>query len=256
MLPSFDLIPWSLVQELFASSAPDQTPQQREIYNITTGLFRLMPMGVSKTTNFNLPLSGRPNSDNLPLNRRFGQIYNEQGNPLKVNYIANGQPVPSKNFDSPNLSKHVAFNSPIVNESVEFGIFYRTTSGADQRVTDTADLRILNIPQNDDTFDSRVYVYDFYGLEINDPNRGPYFRTDLITRDLTKPAPFNNIFRDSQNNVEYYSKTLYDIFGNRVFGLQENNATVIRENLLPLILDRFNRPVKSPIKTIGRLQGF
>ena len=144
----------------------------------------------------------------------------------------------------------------MMNEGIASEIFFRITPDDDFRITEDLDLRILNIPGDDPTTDSRVYVYDFYGLEINDPLRGPYFSTTLITRDLDKAPPYDNILRDGVNNVPYYSKILYDMFGNRVFGIQTNNATVIRENLLPLSLDRFNRPIKSPIKTIGRLQGF
>lgn len=267
LLPSFSLVPWSLIQELFASSAPDVVPQQREMFNITTGISNLLPRGISKSINYNLPLSGKPNGDNLPLDRRFGQVYDENGNPLKISYIANGQPVSSKSYDSPKLSSHVGFNSPLTNEDVAYGETYRITDSNDQRITSisgysgysgaiTYDLRILNLPRDDALSDTRVYVFDFYGGEINDPHRAPYFRTDLITRDETKPAPFDNILRAEQNGVPYYSKNLYDIFNNRVFGIQENNATVVRENLLPLQLDRFNRPIKSPIKTIGRLKGF
>ena len=257
ILPSFQVVPWSLIQELFASSSPEVTPQMREMYNITSGTSTLLPKNKSKTTNFDLPLSGHPVVDTVPLARRFGQIYDEQGNPLSISYLPGGQPVPSKSYNSPNLSAHVGYNSPLTNEDVDYGIRYRVTRNADQRITSPdGDLRILNLPQDDQSFDTRVYVFDFYGGEINDPSRGPYFRTDLITRDPAKPAPFDNILRLEQNGVPYYAKTLYDIFGNRVVGIQENNATVIRENLLPLVLDRFNRPIKSPMSTMGKIQGF
>ena len=246
ILPSFALVRWSLIQELFAASAPTIDPQQREMYNITTNSSKILPKGISATTNYNLPTSSIPIAAKLPLDRRFGQLYNEQGYPLDINYISNGQPVPSKSYDSPHLSSHKSFNSSLTNEDVVYGDNFRVTNGNDQRITDIADLRILFLPDNGDT---RVYVFDFYGGEINDPTRGPYFRDDLIVRDTTKPAPYDNILRDDQNNVPYYAGALYDIFSNKVIGIQENNATVVRENLLPLKLDRFSRPVKSPVKT-------
>jgi hypothetical protein len=217
LLPSFTLVPWSLIQELFTASAPDVTPQRQEIYNVTTETSDLLPSEISKSTNYNLPISGKSIGDNLTLGRRFGQVYDESGTPLKIDYIANGQPISSKSYDLPSLSSHVGFNIPVT---------------------------------------TQVSVFDFYGGDINDPLRGPYHRTDLITRDTTKHVPLNNILRAEQNGVPYYGKALFDVFGNRVIGIQENNATVIRENLLPLRLDRFNRPVKSPIKTTGRLKGF
>ena len=252
ILPSFQLVPWSLIQQLFASSAPDATPQQREMFNITTGTSKLLPRSISKSTNYNLPPGGSPTGEHLNSPRRFGQIYDEQGNPLHISYMSNGQAVSIKSYNSPHQSKNVGFNSPLINEGVVYGDFFRITSTFDPRITSTLDQRILNLPHDDALSDTRVYVFDFYGGEINDPHRGPYFRTDLITRDLTKPAPLNNILRATQNEVPYYGKPLYDIFNNLVIGIQENNATVIRQNLLPLTLDRFNRPTKFPLRGSGQ----
>lgn len=222
LLPSFQLVPWSFIQQLFVDSAPDEFPQVRELYNITTESIKQMPRGKSKSTNYDLPTTSRPIVETVPLARRFGQVYDEAGDPLNVDYISDGQPVPLDNFDEPNLDSNRGFNSTFVN------------------------------PPSPD----RVMVYDFYGGEINDPTRGPYFRTDLITRDLTKPPPIDNIERAEQNGVPYYGMKLYDRFMNLVIGIQENNATVIRQNLLPLKLDRYNRPAKLPIRKFGRLQGF
>jgi hypothetical protein len=222
LLPSFQLVPWSFVQQLFQDSAPDEFPQIRELFNITTQTVKQLPRGKSKSTNYDLPTTGRPIVETVPLARRFGQVYDEAGNPLKVFYRSDGQPVPLENFDEPKLDPNRAFNSPDVNP----------------------------VPPD------RVQVYDFYGLEINDVNRGPYFRTDLITRDLDKPAPINNIKRAEQNGVPYYRGKLYDRFMNLVIGIQENDMTVIRQNLLPLKLDRYNRPAKPPLRQTGRLQGF
>lgn len=228
ILPSFQLVPYSLIQQLFADSAPVPEPAVRELYNVTTAKSVLLPRGKSKTVNYDLPSTARPIVDTLPLGRRFGQIYDESGKPLKIEYRSDGQPVDSTAYDEEHLDPHKRFNSPLVNDPL----------------------------MEDVTQDAWVHVYDFYGFEINDPNRGPYFRTDLITRDTEKPAPYNNIKRASQNGVPYYAGKLYDKFGNLVIGIQTNNATVIRKNLLPLRLDRFNKPEKLPIRQIGRLQGF
>ena len=222
LLPSFQLISWAQVQQFFIDSTPDSNPQVRELYNITTSTSVALPRGKSKTVNYDMPTMTKGSVDPLPLARRFGQIYDELGNPLDIQYREDGQPISSVHYDEEHLDDNQGFNSPMIN------------------------------PPSPD----RVFVYDFYGNEINDPYRGPYFRTDLITRDLDKPAPYNNIKRATQNGVAYYPGKLYDRFGNLVIGIQENNATVIRQNLLPLKLDRFNRPAKPPIREIGRLQGF
>lgn len=218
MLPSFKLVKWADIQSLFELSAPDVHPQTRELFNITSNSVTKLPRGKSATSNYDLPNS-RPTIDNVPLAKRFGQIYNEVGDPLKIEYQETGQPVPVTRFDEPNLDNR----------------------------------KSLNVPTTQDT---RVYVYDFYGFEINDPARGPFHRTDLITRDTSKQAPFNNILRASQNQEPLYGGKLYDRFGNLVIGIQENDATSVRLNLLPLKLDRFNKPIKSPINRLGRLQGF
>lgn len=222
LLPSFQLVPYSFILQLFADSAPIQTPANRELFNVTTNSTVLLPRGKSKTTNYDLPATAKPIVDTLPLGRRFGQVYDEAGNPLKIAYREDGQPVQLDAYDEQHLDPHKRFNAPAVNEEGQ----------------------------------PWVHVYDFYGFAINDPARGPYHRTDLITRDTDKPAPYNNIKRATQNGVPYYAGKLYDRFGNLVIGIQENNATAIRKNLLPLSLDRFNKPTKLPIREIGRLQGF
>ena len=222
LLPSFQLVPWSYVQTLFASSAQPQSPQLRQIYNITTSVNTQVPRGKSSSTNYDVPYIPVPSVNPTPSDVRFNQVYDEQGNPLEMSYDSYGYPVTITNFDRPNLNSANDYNSPEVNPPSP----------------------------------ARVFVYDFYGGEINDPARGPYFSTTLITRDTTVTPPLNNILRASQNEVFYYSGKLYDGFMNRVVGIQTDNATVVRRNLLPLELDRFNHPTKTPVTQTGRLQGF
>lgn len=228
LLPSFQLVPFSLIQQLFTNSAPVPEPAVRELFNVTTNSSVLLPRGKSKSFNYDLPTTAKPIVDTLPLARRFGQVYDESGTPLKIEYQDDGQPVNSVAYDEEHLDPHKRFNAPLVNDPVMV----------------------------DPSVDQWVHVYDFYGFQVNDSTRGPYFRTDLITRDLDMPAPYNNIKRAEQNGVPYYAGKLYDKFANLVIGIQTNNATVIRKNLLPLRLDRFNKPEKLPIRQIGRLQGF
>lgn len=109
--------------------------------------------------------------------------------------------------------------------------------------------------------DPRVYVYDFYGLDLNDPTRAPYYSEQNISRDTTQAVPIDNIniakhgdTTIDSNGITVTVGKIYDKFGNIVVGIQENNATVVKQPILPLVLDSFNRPVKAPTpvaKTIG-----
>lgn len=213
LLPSFKLVQVSTIMQIFADSAPSIYPQVRDLYNVTTGTRTKLPTGKNRNINYDLPVANVPIAERSTLDKRFDQQYDEEGKPLKIIYREDGQPIRLTNYDEKTLDDNEGFNQVPSN-----------LSGPD-----------------------RVVVYDFYGLEINDVNRGPYFTPTLITRDLNKPAPYNNILRAEQNGTPFYDGKLYDVFGNLVIGIQTNNATVVRQNLLPLKLDRFNRPVKSPV---------
>lgn len=222
LLPSFKLIPIEEIQQLFLDSAPSQYPQTRELYNITKNQRIKTPQNKSNDVNYDLPIGNSVISEKSILETRFDQQYDENNKPLKISYYEDGQPVQLTNYDEKRLNLKIGFNQ---------------------------------VPSNL-TGQDRVVVYDFYGLEINDINRGPFYSASLITRDQDKPGPIDNIARAEQNGEPYYSGKLYDVFGNLVIGIQDNNATVSRNNLLPLKIDRFNRPVKLPNKTTGQLIGY
>ena len=221
LLPSFKLIPVATVMQIFQDAKPSVYPQVRDLYNITTASRVKLPTGKNQDVNYDLPVANVPIAERSTLERRFDQQYDEQGNPLKILYREDGQPAVLKNYDEKTVNANQGFNQ---------------------------------VPANINP--SRVVVYDFYGLEVNDINRGPYFRTDMVIRDTSKPAPYDNIRRAEQNGVALYDGKLYDVFGNLVIGIQTNDATVVRQNLLPLKLDRFNRPMKLPIKRSGKLLGY
>lgn len=211
LLPSFKLVKYSEVLQLFADTAPLQTSSQRSLYNITLAEEQAVPQGKSASVNYEVAQRRIVQTSTSELKRRFDQVYDEQGVPLPVKYDALGFPITPFHVSKATDNEHTALNQPTVNQA------------------------------ND-----RVYVYDFYGIDVND-SRGPYFVTDVITRDTTKLAPKDNIKRKQNNDVDIYSKPLYDIFGNLVLGIQENNALYIRELTLPLALDKFNHPVKLPV---------
>lgn len=150
----------------------------------------------------------------LTLGRRFDQIYDHFGEPLSVQYQNNGLPIIDQVVAG--KSRQTAFNnSPVITES-----------------------------DDNDSVDSRIYVYDTYGIEINNPFRGPHFVDNIITRDTTITGNLNNILRktDSRGQV-IYDGPLFDAYGNPVVGINSNNTVVIKEAFLPITVDRFNRPV-------------
>jgi hypothetical protein len=214
LLPSYRLVTWAFVKDIFDSSTPTFNLQRRSLFEISSGL----PMKISNiiTADVNHATAYEKNSDsNPPLQRRFNQLYDEAGKPLQLSYDNLGQPLPPNYVDSKYKN-----NPPKNNNTLDY---------------------VLNgIP-----FNPRVYVYDFYGLEINDPDRGPHNDIDLISRDENILGTLNNIKRefDVYGNPLFTGK-LYDEFGNVVVGIQISNAVVTRQNILPLSLDSFNHPVK------------
>jgi hypothetical protein len=207
LLPSFQLVPYSVVQQIFAATAPTVSLDRQKMLNVTSNTTVSLPTVKNVNVNYDLPIHGTPIYARLPLGIRFGQVYDDQGDPLALSYLDSGQPKPTNEVDS------VYKNDPVHLD-----------------------------PDSPD----RVYVYDFYGLDVNDPTRSPYFSSSIITRDPTISGNVNNILRRSQNGTTFYKKNLYDLFGNRVIGIQATNALTIRQNVLPLTLDNFNRPTKRP----------
>lgn len=222
LLPSFKLVPYQDILDIFDESAPDEAPPTRSIYNVTTASQTRLPTGKSSSTNYDLPRRGASISDRLTLRRRFNQAYDETGTPLPLKYLDDGREDPVNRVDSPYKNEKILFNTP-VQEEIQYG--------------------------DDPTEDERIYVYDFYGLDLNDPTRGPYFASNIIQRDIEVPAPRNNIARRLNNSGDpIYPGKLFDNFGNRVVGIQENNALLARSQILPIALDSFNRPVGTPVR--------
>jgi hypothetical protein len=68
------------------------------------------------------------------------------------------------------------------------------------------------------------------------------------------------VSRNSDNSIlysltntgkrKYDRKFLLDEFGNEVVGITDKNTTIVKKQTLPLVLDRFNAPVKQPVKII------
>lgn len=224
VLPSFKLLTYAELLQIFADTAPSETLDRRELYNLTSANTELLLP--PKTVDLNYALTSQ--SAAAPLERRFDQVYDEQGAPLKLAYDALGRVIIPHSVDSRFKNSKILFNQPVVNE---------------------VDWDVQNGVSN-----LRVYAYDFYGLDINDPTRAPYFSSDIITRDLTKEAPRDNLLRRELNDgTSIHPGFCFDRFGNRVIGIQETNALMSRQHILPLHLDVYNRPVKTPSSRVGKI---
>lgn len=228
LLPSFKLITYYEVLEYFENSVPEATPPVRELYNVTSASVVKVPTGASSSTNYSVPNRSVPTTDRLPLSRRFNQAYDENGAPLKLEYLPDGTPVPVSQVDSPNKNDRLIYNQPITREPPLNQ--YDITSG-----------------------DDRVYIYDYYGFDVNSNARGPYYASDLITRDFDIDSFIGNIYRKEDSHGDpLFAGQLFDAFGNPVIGIQANNATIARQPILPLTLDSFNRPTKAPSSSGSR----
>ena len=222
MLPDFRLLPYSVVLDFFSESMPAQDYSTRYLTNITNNQVVQVP----RTRNENVDYTSLAQKLNeifrtsADPDLRFNQAFDEEGEELAVNYDEAGRPIRIQNVNSKYSNSQIGYNSPRTRE--------------------------LPLPDESEDADDYVYCYDFYGFEINDVLRGPFFANDLITRDPDVEGVKNNLLRKSQNGAALYNGYVNDIFGNIVIGVQENNATVVRKPIMPLALDIFNRPIKQP----------
>jgi len=215
LLPSFKLLSLAELNAIFAATAPDAYTTTRALFDISKNALNQLSSAKTEWVNYEPPTT-LP-ADRLPLEIRFDQTYDATGKPLALAYRIDGQPVLVNNVDSKFKNPKILFQTPVVNEG-----------------------------DASTTTDSRVRVYDFYGLDVNDPTRAPHLASDIITRDVDLPAPLNNIKRKTSGGVALFTGLLFDKFGHQAVGIQTNNCLVVRLNILPIALDAFNRPVKAP----------
>jgi hypothetical protein len=209
LLPSFQLVPYSTIIAIFAQTAPIPQSNLKTLYNINTLQTVMVPSSNDDSIDYLSPTITLPPSVTYPLAIRFGQAYDAKGNPLKLSYLPTGFPTQVINVDSPNSNDQIFYNPPI-----------------------------------NQTSDPYVYAYDFYGIEMNDVNRGPTYSTSNVTRNSSIAGSLNNI---SISAAIGYTSTVNDVFGNLAIGIQDNNALVVRKQILPLALNYFNQPTKKPV---------
>jgi hypothetical protein len=217
LLPSFQLVPIETIMNLFSSAAPKMMLGLRSLMNITTGLQQMIPQSQTISVNFNIPGTYASTADNDVLALRFNQKYDETGTPLPLLYLANGTPAPVNETDSRYSNTKILIQQPIIDGLGDSGI------------------------SND-----RIYAYDFYGIDLNDDTRGPFYSSTVISRNTAVVGIFDNITIQNNNEIPIYSGFVFDEYSNIAIGIQPDNCLVCRTCILPLQLDNFNYPVKDP----------
>lgn len=215
LLPSFKLVPYEFIQELFELTQPDPFPRRRELFDITTQQQTKLPFGKTTSTNYDLPFSETVSE--VQLSTRFSQIYDELGSPLPINYRDDGQPVEVNNVDSKFKNTELQFNSPM------------------QASNSTPSVE-----------DAPIKAFDYYGAPINEDRSAPYNFTDLISRDEDLDGPIGNLKRRTFNNDRaMFDGRVFNVFSQIALGVQDDGTLVTKTPILPLSLDRFNKPTKA-----------
>lgn len=209
LLPSYKLVPWQSVTALLAQCQPTYASAPVDLTDINTGSI----VRTSRSVFNDSLLTSSGSRSGTELHR---QQFDENGKPLTWTYNSYGYPSETREVSSKTANVLKQVEPPLVNE-------LGSTSG---------------------TTNNRLYVYDYYGFELNDVNRAPYFTDDIITYDPDEP---NNIKRKGNGQTAFYSGPLHDAFGNFVLSATETNQVVTRRPVLPLEVDQFNHPYKSPL---------
>jgi hypothetical protein len=234
--PHFGLLTIAELQDIVTQTSPNYVYQQStEIKNITTNKIVRTPSLVNSRVNYtsvnNWKRASEVISSAFKLNIRVkgssvqtyqnGQVFDHKGKPLKLKYDTFGRVISPDYYDSKFKNTVVYLDATMLNENPDNG----TGAAADHK----------------------VWCYDFYGIEINDPARGPFYANDIITRDVNKEGNMDNIFRKTNNEIPIYSmnQLVYNTFGEVVVGINENNTLNVIRQRIPLQLDNFGRPAVS-----------
>lgn len=212
LLPSFQLVEYATIQNIIEATAPVSRTNALVMYDITKSAYRNVP--IVKDANFSYDILGNP-QPNVSSNLRYNQQFDSSGNPLPLAYQANGQPSGNRNVNSKYMNSQISYN------------YQPVPSGG---------------------LDGILHVYDFYGLDINDSTRSPFYSAPIVYRDITIQAVIGNFgyATTTDGKVLYNRKFLNDAFGNMAIGVQFNNTLVVRKQVLPVALDNFNKPIKQP----------
>ena len=117
LLPSFTLIPYSSILDIFSITAPSQiTNLKKTLYNITTGNNENIPQQLTNSTNYFVSTSTLPNIEKVGIDRRFGQLFDSLGNPLEIKYLTNGFPTVVNNIDSVHKNSQISRSSSSISD--------------------------------------------------------------------------------------------------------------------------------------------
>lgn len=235
LFPTFKLITYAEFLEIAESTSPDSVFKTSEVIkNITTNTDVRTSLEVNSNTDFTpvnnykkvteisystFNLAVRVKGDKMPKFEN-NQTFDYVGKPLKLKYDDAGRVISPNYYDSKYKNKNIYVESILSAE----------------------------MPSSNSTIDDRVWCYDFYGIDINDPTRGPYNLDTVITRDISVEGNVNNISRIEVSGVPLYPEDqyVYDRFGNVAIGINENNSLNVIRQRIPIQLDNFGRPYKLP----------
>lgn len=150
------------------------------------------------------------------INRNHRQQLNELQRPLRQVYDAKGNVIPPDMRFSKNDNAKLHLTVPMVNQHDP-------------------------IPSSN----SALPAYDFYGFPLNDPSRGPFYRTDIVGYDEDEA---DGIARYENNGTPVYSGPIHDVFGDFVVGARANKTLITRKPVQPILVDHHNTPLKAPIR--------
>ena len=214
LIPSMKLITWPMVQAILNAGFDQQIKPPVHLVDVNTGAERLVAAALNnKATNL-LPNGG------TFANLRNRQQLDEEGNPIIGVYNNLGQLVESKFRYSIHRNAVKMVNPVMVNEDCSC----------------------------DDSTNEKLYVFDYYGFDLNDETRAPYASTQNVYYDYHKP---NGLTVRNDNTGElFYRGIIQDEFGNVVIGARADNSLITRQAILPIQVDQFNVPYKAPRKII------
>jgi hypothetical protein len=208
------VVSWPTVQAILNAGAPIANKPPVHLVDINNGSDRLVAAQINSHATHLLPNGSIVNQ---LLNR---QQINEGGAPIRATYDNLGRLMKTPYRYSKRQDVIKMIDPVTVNEECSCD------------------------PQTND----KLYVYDYYGFDLNDDSRAPYNSKKNVVYDS---ASSNGLkIRPDNTGEAFYRGIIQDEFGNVVIGARPDNTLVTRQAILPLQVDQFNVPYKEPRKEI------
>jgi hypothetical protein len=214
LLPSMKIVSWPTVQAILNAGAPITNKPPVYLVDINNDNERLVAAQINSYATRLLP-NGSTVKDLLN-----SQQINEDGAPIRATYDNLGCLMKSP-YRYSKWQDVIKMNDPVVvNEKCS-----------------------CDLQTND-----KLYVYDYYGFDLNDDSRAPYNSEKNVVYDS---ASSNGLkIRPDNTGEAFYRGIIQDEFGNVVIGARPDNTLITRQAVLPLQVDQFNVPYKEPRKEI------